>query len=507
MSLVGAQNTSNERATNSFPEVYEQPGLEAVPQGHEQDHWSGLQVVNNNNHNCNHHDGNKEVIYRNKEHEKIPVIASEAEFGPAAQKSPSGSAAARRKRLWLLVGAGVLLVIMAAVVGGIVGSKMAVAAERRKSQEESRPTMTASAAPTSTPTANATVAKAQAIRQGSSLTASGWWKNNGSELFLFYQGDDNKIRRSVRDSTSSDPSWRDPEEIDSFASENSRLAGSTIVFDTGYMPQPELFYTSDQNRLLGVSMNDLFTPWYQEDGVKSMSLRTGVDSCVAAYWPWSTYQATDGYLVEVRNRLSGGDFAPAGEWDAKRLRVQAANASRLALVPTSTNFSRIAIQGGYGIFYQATDSRLVALIPDLADNVAADYVTSWPTDFPSITLPERGAFAAFSVARPSDALQRVDTYALYVDGSSGISVVYTDSSDSSSPSWKTAQPDALKGADADTDIACLTMAASARDSSKAQVRLQVAASMVRCYFQREGLVREVSLDGTRWVDLGSVPIS
>ncbi|EFQ27474.1 hypothetical protein CGRA01v4_04569 [Colletotrichum graminicola] len=495
MSPVGAQNRGGERGTDTLPEVYEQPGLEAVP--HEQD-WSGLEVVSDHR----HQDGNKEVIYRNNEDEKIPVVASEAEFDPAAQKSPPASAAARRMRKsWLMVGAGALLLIVAAVVGGVVGSKMAAGGAGRKDSPEAQPT------PTPTSTANVTVANAREIRRGSSLAASGWWKNTGSEIFLFYQGDDNKIRRSVVDSTANNTSWQGPEELDSFATENSRLAGSTIVYDTGYVPQPELFYTNAQMQVLGISMNDLYTPTAQEDSIKTIGLRTIADSSVASYWPWSVHQAADGYIVEVRNRLIGGDFHPAAEWDAKRLRVQAVNASRLALVPTSTSFNRIAIQGGYGIFYQAANSSLVALIPDLANNVPADYVTSWPTDFPSITLPEHGTFAAFSVARPSDSLQRVDTYVLYLDASSDINVVYTDSSASSSPSWKTAQPDALKGADADTDIACVTMATSAYDSSREAVPLRAAASMVRCYFQREGLVREVTLSGNQWVDIGSVPIS
>ncbi|KAK2014367.1 hypothetical protein LZ32DRAFT_627564 [Colletotrichum eremochloae] len=492
MSLAGAQDRGDERGTSTLPEVYEQPGLEVVAHEqlrHEQD-CSGLQAVV---HDYYQQDGNKQVVYRNNEYEKIPVIAHEAELGPAAQQPPP---ATRRRKLWLLAGAGVLLIVVAAVVGGVVGSKVAAEAQRKESPE-SQPTTTA----------NATVAEAaQAIRQGSSLTATGWWKNDGSEVFLFYQGDDNKIRRSVRDSTASNTSWQGPDEMDSFATDNSGLAGSLILYDSGYMPQPELFYTNAENKFLGISMNDLFSPWYKEDSVKTMTLKTGVNSSAAAYWPWSIYQAADGQLIEVRNQLLGGDFAPAAQWDAKRLRVRAANASRLALVPASANFSRIAIQGGYGIFYQATDSRLVALIPDLADNVPNDYITSWPTDFPSITLPERGAFAAFSVARPSDSLQRVDTYALYLDASSDINVVYTDSSVSSLPSWKTEQPDALKGADVDTDIACLTMAASARDEFKEQVLLRVAPSMVRCYFQREGLVREVTLNGTQWVDIGSVPI-
>ncbi|KAK1590168.1 uncharacterized protein LY79DRAFT_670096 [Colletotrichum navitas] len=460
MSLVGAQNRGGERGTGALPEVYEQPGLEAVT--HEQD-WSGLQVVNDHH----HRDGSKEVTYQNNEYEKDTRGSQRSRVRPC------------RTEVAACVGSGTEKeeIIAPRRSRRLAGHRDGRRGRRgRRGGEQDGGGAGRKGSP-----------EAQAIRRGSSLTATGWWENTGSEA--------------------NDTSWQGPDELDLFATGNSRLAGSTIVYDTGYTPQPELFYTNAQMQLLGISMNDLYNPTVQDDSIKSMTLRTGVDSSVASNWPWSIYQAADGYLVEVRKRLIGGTFRPAAEWDAKRLRVQAVNASRLALVPTSTNFSRIAIQGGYGIFYQSANSSLVALIPDLANNVPADYVTPWPTDFPSITLPQRGTFAAFSVARPSDSLQSVDTYALYLDASSNINVVYTDSSTSSSPSWKMAQPDVLKGADADTDTACLTMATSAYDSFQEEVPLKVAASMVRCCFQREVLVREVTLSGTQWVDVGSVPIS
>lgn len=126
-------------------------------------------------------------------------------------------------------------------------------------------------------------------------------------------------------------------------------------------------------------MNDQYSPEYGEDSIKDKQLRSGDNSSVAAYWPWAIYQGSDGVLVEVRNLL-GGAFAPAAQWDAKKLGVKAAGASELALVPLSANFSKIAIQGGYGIFYQAEDDKLVALIPDLgSEELATDYATSWPT--------------------------------------------------------------------------------------------------------------------------------
>ncbi|KAK6206783.1 hypothetical protein QIS74_13271 [Colletotrichum tabaci] len=110
-----------------------------------------------------------------------------------------------------------------------------------------------------------------------------------------------------------------------------------------------------------------------EDSIKRMVLATGANSSIGAYWPWMTYQGSDGELVGVRNRLRS-EFSPAAEWDAKKLGVKTAKASHVALMPLSASFSKMAVQGGYGIFYQSTDARLVALIPDLASDELADSV-------------------------------------------------------------------------------------------------------------------------------------
>ncbi|KAJ0311021.1 hypothetical protein COL516b_001723 [Colletotrichum fioriniae] len=299
--------------------------------------------------------------------------------------------------------------------------------------------------------------------------------------------------------TSDNSSWQTPDKFNSSADVSARLGATIIQYDASYQPQTEVFYTNDDGRVLGVSINDALSPNYEEDSIKNMVLNSRVNSSVAAYWPWVMYQESSGGIVEVRNRLRT-EFSPAAEWDKKRLNVSADSDSRLALVPLSTNFSKIAVQGGYGIFYQVNGA-LVALIPDLgSDELATDYADSWPTAVTN--MPGGAPFAAFSVARSSDTLQRVFTYVLYLDNDANISVIYNDAS-----SWKTAQPASLKGVDADTDITCLTMATTHRDSFTQEVVLGAQSFDPRCYFQREGLVREVILSTNNdWVDNGNVPI-
>lgn len=117
------------------------------------------------------------------------------------------------------------------------------------------------------------------------------------------------------------------------------------------------------------------------------------------------------------------------------------------------------------------------------------------------TISKGGSFAAFSIARQSDASQRVNVYILFIDASSDINVLRNSAS-----GWQLTQPAALRAVSSDSDIACLTMATTYIDFNGSQVLLGQALSETRCYFQREGLVREVMLSGDDWADLGSVPI-
>ncbi|KAF6799601.1 hypothetical protein CSOJ01_12378, partial [Colletotrichum sojae] len=494
------------RGGRNHTDPHEQAGLEVVPQEQlkHSPEWSAPQVIKRPM-EYHHYDG-KEVVQQDWNSHKIPV--AELPHSNFEEKPPTTDR--RRKRMWYIIGGVIFLFIAAAaIVGGILGSKAIKASQvdspgaAAGETGEPQPTQ-APSSPSPTQVANTTT-KLQSMRQGSSLAVTGWRKPGGTEILLFYQDDDNEVRRSRYDdtqaSTSENKSWQAPIKYNSFAGESSSLAGTVIQYGEGYSPQTELFYSNDDNRLLGVSINDNLSPSYEEDSIKNMLLTTAKNSSVAAYWPWVIYQGPDGGLVEVRNRLRA-EFSPAAEWDAKKLSTTVADGSSLAVVPVSANFSKLAIQGGYGIFYETLDSRLGAVVPDLnSENLPENYAESWPSTFPSISLPEGNPFTAFSVARPSDFLQRVNTYVLYLDASSDINVVFTDSS-----SWKTTKPEVLRGVDPDTDIACMTMATTHRDSSQSEVPLEGLSGDTRCYFQRGGLVREVVFNGAGWVDIGNVPI-
>jgi hypothetical protein len=272
----------------------------------------------------------------------------------------------------------------------------------------------------------------------------------------------------------------------------------------------ELFYTGVKSRLLGININHQETPSANEDSVNRVGIYTGLGSNLGAYWPWTLYQDGAGKLHHVRNRL-GGNFVPADTWDNNELDLSPAPYSRLAVVPTATDFSTIAVKPGYAVFYQDKNSKLAVHVQDLNHpNRSATFRQPWHTKLPDITLPEQAAIAAFSVARAGDTGRRVDTYVLHLDASAQINVMYTDSSEGPEADvrWKTVKPAVMKGVDKDSDIACLTMATSPNNSAKKVVALEEAKDERRCYFQRGGKVVEVRLDGDtgEWIAEGEVPI-
>jgi hypothetical protein len=271
----------------------------------------------------------------------------------------------------------------------------------------------------------------------------------------------------------------------------------------------ELFYTGAESLLLGVSFRPQKVP--KEDGIGSLEIHTGSGSSLGAHWPWLLYQDGAGVLHHVRNNLQGEQLRPDAGFGEKELDIAPQKFSRLAVVPTAADFKTHAVEAGYAVFYQDTNSKLAVSIPNLqSSSRSKSFQQPWPTTLPDITLPKEASIAAFSVARSGDAKNRVDTYVLHLGGDGDIGVLYTDSSagGDGDGKWKMAAPAALKGADKDSDIACLTMASSPSNEAEQPVPLEEAGDEMRCIYQRGGRLVEVRLDGGKgeWIAVGDVPI-
>ncbi|EAQ88763.1 hypothetical protein CHGG_05382 [Chaetomium globosum CBS 148.51] len=424
-----------------------QPGLEVMDQ-------PDLEAVNNQQHASSYYDqslpqvASSEYIYSAKEAATPHTYAYsvDPEHYPSPGSHPHSTlatpstAAKSRKRLWLIIGGVIaVLVILGAVLGGVLGSRAASSSSANTSASQGDQDAgsnggnnTGTGGDNSGSSGDADTADDPApkntttttpIRKGSGLAVTGWRKPDGSsDTYLFFQDQKDELQyvrcdKSLRTTDKESTCWAEPVKINSYAIAGSRLAASTIIWGDFYQPTVELFYTGVKSRLLGVSLNDQETPNVQEDSVNDMDIYTGLGSNLGAYWPWTLYQDGAGMLHHVRNRL-GGTFRPTTSWDNNELDIFPAAYSRLAIAPTATDFSTIAVKPGYAVFYQdKTSSKLAVHITDLNHpNRSATFHPPWPTTLPDIPLPSQAPIAAFSVARAGDADRRVDTYVLYLGG-------------------------------------------------------------------------------------------
>ncbi|KAK4034580.1 hypothetical protein C8A01DRAFT_38933 [Parachaetomium inaequale] len=475
----------------------EQPGLEVVPSVH--GHGQSLPEVRADE----YANSSKEAVITNSSHLVHDALLT-SQHPPGQPELASPRQRQQNRRLWIYIGSAVaVLVILGATLGGVYGSRAASAASGSGTTTTSNATSSGS---------NTTTTGPQPIRPGSSLSVAGWRKpDNNLQTYLFYQDPQNMLKYSRYDTSScsagNDSScWELPQDI-MLADAGTPLAASTILWGQQYNAQIEVFYSAIK-KLQGFNLSRLnqTNPETNADSVVDKGYPTGPDTRLAAYWPWTVYQGSTGELFHVRNKLLADTLQPVSDWDNGNLGIPAMNGSRLAVVPTSTNFTRIATTGGYAVFYQNSDARLAVSIEGLSSS-DLHLTPPWSINIPVITLPRQAPLAGFSVARTGDANQRVDTYILYLDAEApDVNMLFTNSS-SGQPQWQTARPAALRGVDPDIDLACLTMPASPAADGESALPIGDELETARCYFQKGGVLTEVKWSNGDWVVGGAVRMS
>lgn len=265
---------------------------------------------------------------------------------------------------------------------------------------------------------------------------------------------------------------------------------------------------------------------YNADSVNNATVGAATGSSLASYWPYCAYVNRNNEVAVVGSLpYTAAQLSPSSNWTVTSLGKSAMPGSRLAVVPLVSNVANLYGAGGYGVFYQDTNGNLVYTQPNRPDaDTSQNLVDSWPTgkshnrhkveiinltmcqdvEFPPINLAVGGSFAAFTTKRPDSSSGRVNTYVLYQEISSRISMIYLENDSS----WVRSQPEAMSIADNGTDIACLTMPISQKGGDEKELELEEASSHAnRCYFQRGGYLREFALSGTDWIELGTIPMN
>ncbi|KAI0008760.1 hypothetical protein F4779DRAFT_419629 [Xylariaceae sp. FL0662B] len=381
-----------------------------------------------------------------------------------------------RWRKHVIIAMGVL-VIIGAVVGGVAGS--IVSRNRNSESESGSPTATAAGDATSTsgPTATATL---KFLKPNSRLAVTGWRANGIFKIRLFYQDRKDNLRFS--DYSSDDSTWSSSNKVSTGGVIPGTPLGAAAIVQND-PPQHELFWLNSSSMLSGQNFRDGTTGFGGvQDSIDSYPVTTHGKSRLAMYWPYAVTQDEDNSLrlVTYMNGL------PNPPWTNRSLGFSGSEGAAMAIIPRSSTYTSPHTAG---LVYRSSDGKLSGYT--LQWNLTG---LDWSID--GSMIPFESAIGAFAVAKKDDPNDGTNTYIIYQNNDNDINLVANKDN-----AWETSIA-ILKGADAGTDITCLTEAVW--ENIKA---LSSRYDMSRCYFLSGGRIREVLYNGTDWEELGNIPLS
>ncbi|KAI1376299.1 hypothetical protein F4677DRAFT_419526 [Hypoxylon crocopeplum] len=443
-----------------------------------------------------------------------PATSNENQLNPYPTASPSSSwvkdesqthvdehVKVKRWVLWLVIGVVIILVGVGAVLGGVLGTR----AEGEKSSNSGGiPTSsntTNGTSPNTSPDISpntSTSTPSRPIRSGSRLAVTGYRTETDYSIRLFFQDQDNQLRFS--DKESSGANWTESTVLDSLPyqpMENGSIAAGSYLFDDP-VPKLEFFYEDKDGIVRGQNFNFEFEngtiPLKGEAGSINTYPLQAAGGTISCFFPYIISQDADDevrwtvMLGQNASNLSAPWWVNGTDWD-----VRASKGAGMVVLPIAQKM----VNAG-GMVYRSSEGMLSIKIRDgLAPSNDA---VAWRKGALSKEIPNT-ALAAFSVGRPYDTNNQVNTYILYQDDDNDgkIWVVWQDDDSG----WKGPETyDALDGADKDTDIACLTPGAYAA----ANIDILRDQDMNRCFFMAGGRVKEVWFDGTNWKQVNILPI-
>uniref|UniRef100_A0A8H7K6M3 Fucose-specific lectin n=1 Tax=Bionectria ochroleuca TaxID=29856 RepID=A0A8H7K6M3_BIOOC len=427
-----------------------------------------------------------------------------ASFDPAAapeavREEPSPKS---HRRMYIIIGVLVaIVVILAAVLGGVLGSR---AAQSNKSSSDNSSSNSSSDQRSSTSTASTassspTTAPSQvAIAPKSHLAAVAWQADGSFTRFLFYQDSNGTLRQSLAAGSGSvdKAAWENPGKLtpEYSVKNNTGIAVSLLPMITSDPTvQVEMFFLNDSSVVNGI--NYVRSNGFNPDSVNNETFKNAIDgSDLAAYWPYVAYQSIDSVLQLI--------IYP---WKNKDLKIRAKRGSRLALIPTSRNFTEIQDSGRWALVYQNEDGKIITLEDPANQGARKTYPDQddsskwWDSSFPNIVANDLASIAAFSVAASSsDASKKeINAYILYQDDSGTIQQIFRDGEKNE---WQESTPDAFKGADKGTSISCATTPTWTWPTipELGERLLEPVSDLNSCFFLKGGAVMEARLDGTSW---------
>ncbi|KAI1388184.1 uncharacterized protein F4822DRAFT_443340 [Hypoxylon trugodes] len=354
-----------------------------------------------------------------------------------------------RRRL-IIIAVAASLVVIGAAIGGVLGG---LASRDHNNNTGETPT---SPAPTATATATL-----QSLRPNSKLAVAGWRASGGLgfKIRLFYQDRNDTLRFS--EFSSDGGGW----------SASNKVSSSQVLPGTSIGASASVWDNPDGTTPLGGS----------SDSVNDYPVAAYDRSIVALYWPYAVIQDVGGNLRLVTYQSPGAYFNNS-------IGLSGMESTGMAVIPRSAKYKT---PWTAELIYQMPNGRLEGYT--LRWNTSGQ---GWDIGVDN-AIPQRTAIAAFSVAKDnSGSGDDIIAYVVYQSATNDIELLINDGS-----TWNSSTV-ALGGADAGTDIACLTESLWGGDNV-----LSSRYDMSRCYFLSSGQIREVLYNGTGWEELGNIPLS
>ncbi|KFA55615.1 hypothetical protein S40293_11436 [Stachybotrys chartarum IBT 40293] len=473
-------------------------------------------------------DNGKEVVSSHS-HAVLPPTYAKAGGAHDFQDDAAPTKRPWYRRTWVIIGAAIaILVVIGAVVGGVVGTTVGSQASSEEEQNQlegtdganpaSSTTSSASTLPSQTSTSSVASASPTGIAPNSPLVAAAWQVDDNYDVFLAYHDPDGNLAYTT--ASGSDPadetSWSSPQrpEPEYPVYGNTPLAMSILPqvpegTSNSRNIQLEWFFVNETSRINGVNYNaGNSAAGFRDDSINQERFNALGGSNLAAYWPYILYQRQDSGLDLILHT--------GVAWQGYNTGLEALAGSKLAIVPVSRNATLIRVSGWWGVLYQAEDGRLCSSVDATTAETTGslgDLKELWQSSefcnsrcrwifhvnnagFPSITIPERGPFAAFSVAAPTSSdPDKVNTFVLYQDEDNDFQQVWFDRDEGG---WQTSSPQNLRDADEASPITCVTAPTWAHVQEFGERILGTASELTRCYFHKDGVVVETRLDGLSW---------
>ncbi|OHE94938.1 hypothetical protein CORC01_09732 [Colletotrichum orchidophilum] len=377
----------------------------------------------------------------------------------------------------------IIVALVVLVLGGVIGGVVAwrVTANRNQQSKAGVPGSVSG----DTPSTNATK-----IMQNSALSAVGWRYGSDITLQVFFQGPDNSLRRSQYMTIYQN--WTSPMEAGAAPKVGSPFGAGQLWTKP---VDAEVFYIGSPDRILGVNWRDGFSRGGLTDSVNEAGYTiSNTGTQMASYWPSTILQASDGDVMEVFYDYKSPRFQ-----EPKTVGVTASPGSALVILPREVIHSAgdQTASSSARIIYRSTDGHL----QNYDRSSGGQQLTS--TGQLPVTVDSNFTMAGFAVARLDSGGQKSDalnTWILYQDSKTGkISYVYEDDA----TGWKGPETDSVfEGADNPTHLACVTAASA----TSPEVPLEASHDLSHCFFQMNRQLKHVHFDGSKWADMGFLPI-